>query len=110
MSIVTRKRTNPEFLNGVPELLVLAFLSRRPMHGYDRITTSIGIEEGIERRNGYVKRFRLVIRREGNIMINELTPGPGIGTHAAHIIGQGILHEQGVADKTGIGAVGAGRS
>ena len=37
MSIVTRKRTNPEFLNGVPELLVLAFLSRRPMHGYDLV-------------------------------------------------------------------------
>ena len=37
MSIVARKRTNPEFLNGIPELLVLAFLSRRPMHGYDLV-------------------------------------------------------------------------
>jgi PadR family transcriptional regulator PadR len=37
MSIVARKRTNPEFLNGVPELLVLTLLSRRPMHGYDLV-------------------------------------------------------------------------
>ena len=29
------KRTNPDFLNGVPELLLLRLLSRRPMHGYE---------------------------------------------------------------------------
>lgn len=29
------KATNPDFLNGVPELLILRLLSRRPMHGYD---------------------------------------------------------------------------
>jgi PadR family transcriptional regulator PadR len=29
------KTTNPDFLNGVPELLILRLLSRRPMHGYD---------------------------------------------------------------------------
>ncbi|MDY3554037.1 helix-turn-helix transcriptional regulator [Gemmata sp. JC717] len=28
------KAPNPDFLNGVPELLVLRLLSRRPMHGY----------------------------------------------------------------------------
>jgi len=37
MGIVARKRTNPEFLNGIPELLVLTLLSRRPMHGYDLV-------------------------------------------------------------------------
>src|SRR5688572_27215847 len=31
------KRTNPDFLNGVPELLVLKLLSRRPMHGYQLV-------------------------------------------------------------------------
>jgi PadR family transcriptional regulator, regulatory protein PadR len=31
----TAKRSNPEYLNGVPELLVLQVLSRRPMHGYE---------------------------------------------------------------------------
>jgi PadR family transcriptional regulator PadR len=31
------KRTNPDFLNGVPELLMLKMLSRRPMHGYELV-------------------------------------------------------------------------
>jgi PadR family transcriptional regulator PadR len=31
------KRTNPDFLNGVPELLILQLLERRPMHGYDLV-------------------------------------------------------------------------
>ena len=29
------KRTNPAFLNGVPELVVLELLSRREMYGYE---------------------------------------------------------------------------
>jgi PadR family transcriptional regulator PadR len=29
------KRTNPNFLNGVPELVVLRLLSRREMYGYE---------------------------------------------------------------------------
>lgn len=28
------RKTNPDFTNGVPELLVLRLLSREPMHGY----------------------------------------------------------------------------
>ena len=31
------KRTNPDFLNGVPELLILRVLSRREMHGYELV-------------------------------------------------------------------------
>lgn len=30
-------RSNPDFLNGVPELLVLELLSRRAMHGYELV-------------------------------------------------------------------------
>lgn len=29
------KRTNPDFLNGVPELLILSLISRRAMYGYE---------------------------------------------------------------------------
>jgi PadR family transcriptional regulator PadR len=32
-------RTNPDFANGVPELLVLSMLARRPMHGYELVRT-----------------------------------------------------------------------
>ena len=31
------KTSNPEFLNGVPELLVLQLLSRRAMYGYELV-------------------------------------------------------------------------
>jgi PadR family transcriptional regulator, regulatory protein PadR len=37
MGPMARKRTNPDFLNGVPELLMLRLLSRRPMHGYELV-------------------------------------------------------------------------
>ena len=32
-----RGRTNPEFLNGVPELVVLRMLDDRAMHGYELV-------------------------------------------------------------------------
>jgi PadR family transcriptional regulator PadR len=31
------KRTNPDFLNGVPELLMLSLSSHRPMYGYELV-------------------------------------------------------------------------
>jgi PadR family transcriptional regulator PadR len=34
-SSLVMKKTNPSFLNGVPELLVLRLLSRREMYGYE---------------------------------------------------------------------------
>ena len=34
---IRTKRTNPDFLNGVPELLLLSLLSRRPMYGYELV-------------------------------------------------------------------------
>ena len=33
------RKSNPAFLNGVPELLILELLSRRPMHGYELVQT-----------------------------------------------------------------------
>jgi PadR family transcriptional regulator PadR len=45
------RKTNPPFLNGVPELLLLGLLARRPMHGYElvqaiRAATGGGLEFG----------------------------------------------------------------
>src|SRR4051812_16527429 len=34
-----RRRSNPPFLNGVPELLILHLLSRKPMYGYELVQT-----------------------------------------------------------------------
>ncbi len=44
-------RTNPNFLNGVPELLVLRLLSRKEMYGYElvreiRLSTKEGVSFG----------------------------------------------------------------
>jgi PadR family transcriptional regulator PadR len=45
------RKTNPPFLNGVPELLLLELLSRRPMYGYELVqaikaATGGGLEFG----------------------------------------------------------------
>ena len=32
-----KRTSNPDFLNGVPELLILGFLARRPMYGYELV-------------------------------------------------------------------------
>jgi PadR family transcriptional regulator, regulatory protein PadR len=34
---MAKRNTNPDFLNGVPELVVLELLSRRPMYGYELV-------------------------------------------------------------------------
>lgn len=45
------RTSNPPFLNGVPELLILRLLSQRPMYGYElvqaiRLATENGLEFG----------------------------------------------------------------
>jgi PadR family transcriptional regulator PadR len=35
--MTTRKKSNPAFLNGVPEMLILRLLSRQPMYGYELV-------------------------------------------------------------------------
>ncbi|HTQ39892.1 MAG TPA: helix-turn-helix transcriptional regulator [Pirellulales bacterium] len=44
------KNTNPDFLNGVPELVVLGLLARRPMYGYELV-------RAIEQSTGQVLEF-----------------------------------------------------
>ena len=50
---MSKKRANPDFLNGVPELVVLQLLARRPMYGYELVRAieaesdrSLGFAEG----------------------------------------------------------------
>ncbi len=44
------KQSNPDFLNGVPELAVLSLLSRQAMYGYELV-------RAIERSSGQVLEF-----------------------------------------------------
>jgi PadR family transcriptional regulator, regulatory protein PadR len=45
-----RKTTNPDFLNGVPELVVLELLGQCPMYGYE-------IVQAIRSQSGEILRF-----------------------------------------------------
>lgn len=36
-SVMLKRRTNPNFMNGVPELLILRLLSERAMYGYELV-------------------------------------------------------------------------
>jgi PadR family transcriptional regulator PadR len=47
MSSVTRRDTNPNFMNGVPELLILRLLQQQEMYGYE-------IVQAIRERTGSV--------------------------------------------------------
>lgn len=44
---MSKLRTNPDFLNGVPELVVLRLLARQPMYGY-QLVQSIRLTSGGE--------------------------------------------------------------
>ena len=73
---MNHKRTNPDYLNGVPELVVLELLSRRPMYGYElvksiRLVTSeaISLGEGVIypvlhslERNGALRAKRKAVK------------------------------------------------
>jgi PadR family transcriptional regulator, regulatory protein PadR len=48
---MTERKTNPAFLNGVPEMLILHLLAGRPMYGYElaqaiKAATGQGLEFG----------------------------------------------------------------
>lgn len=44
---MTMKKTNPDFLNGVPELLILKLLAHAPLHGYD-LVQAIKVSSGMK--------------------------------------------------------------
>ena len=69
------KKTNPSFLNGVPELLVLRLLSRREMYGY-QIVEEIRAQTGGELSFGegciypylhYLEKEKLVTSRRKEV-------------------------------------------
>ena len=44
--VMAPRRSNPEFLNGVPELLILRLLHREPAHGYEIVRRIRLLSEG----------------------------------------------------------------
>ena len=43
---MAKRNSNPDFLNGIPELLVLKLLASRPMHGYELVQAIRVASEG----------------------------------------------------------------
>lgn len=41
------RKTNPDFLTGVPELLILRLIARKPMHGYAIVQAIKSASEGV---------------------------------------------------------------
>lgn len=60
-----KRRTNPDFLNGVPELLMLRLLSRQPMYGY-QLVQSIKATSGNELEFGEGSIYPILHRLEAD--------------------------------------------
>jgi PadR family transcriptional regulator, regulatory protein PadR len=81
------KRTNPDFLNGVPELLLLRLLARKPMYGYELVRSiKLQSQAALEFGEGCIypilhrlERARLVCSRREDVcgrsrVVYRLTP------------------------------------
>jgi PadR family transcriptional regulator PadR len=63
------KKTNPDFLNGVPELLILRLLEQRPMHGYD-LVQAIRMASGEQLAFGEGCIYPVLHRMEGQKLLS----------------------------------------
>ena len=65
---MSKRKTNPDYLNGVPELLLLHLLSRRSMYGYE-IVQAIGDASGgrLEFGEGCIYPVLHRLEAEGNL-------------------------------------------
>src|SRR5260370_29272308 len=73
----TSKRTNPDFLNGVPELLILQLLNRQAMYGYE-LVQNIRLRSGavLEFGEGCIYPILHRLEREG-FLVSQREPAGG---------------------------------
>lgn len=64
-----RRKTNPDFVTGVPELLVLRLLSRTPMHGY-AVVQAIKVQSGGNLSFGEGSIYPILHRLEADGMLS----------------------------------------
>ena len=65
---MTIRKTNPAFLNGVPEMLILKLLADRPMHGYE-LTQAIKAATGQELEFGEGCIYPILHRLESQSLL-----------------------------------------
>ena len=63
-----QRKTNPDFLTGVPELLVLRLLSRQPMHGY-AVVQAIKVQSESQLKFGEGSIYPVLHRLESDGML-----------------------------------------
>ncbi|MGW6778857.1 PadR family transcriptional regulator [Brucella pseudogrignonensis] len=69
-------RTNPSFMNGVPELLILKLLSGREMYGYEVVQAiRLHTAEAIALGEGVVYPVLHALEREGALQSRRLNVG-----------------------------------
>lgn len=66
---MAKQRTNPDFLNGVPELLILQLLSRQPMYGYE-LVQAIRTESGQKLEFGEGSVYPILHKLEGERVLS----------------------------------------
>ncbi len=69
---MTSRKTNPDFLTGVPELLVLRLISRQPMHGY-AVVQAIKLNSGGQLAFGEGSIYPTLHRLEAQGMLKTKT-------------------------------------
>jgi PadR family transcriptional regulator PadR len=74
---MSKRRTNPDFLNGVPELLILQLLSGRPMYGYE-LVQAIRLATGAQLEFGEGCVYPLLHRLEADgLLVSRREPAGG---------------------------------
>ena len=77
------RTSNPPFLNGVPELLILRLLSRRPMYGYELVQTiKLATGNGLEFGEGCV--YPILHRLEAEKLLTSREQAAGARTRIVY--------------------------
>ena len=70
------RRTNPDFLNGVPELLILQLLAQKPMYGYELVSAiKQATGEALAFGEGCVYPLLHRLEKEGSLVSRRETVG-----------------------------------
>ncbi len=91
---MAKQRSNPDYLNGVPELLMLQLLSRKPMYGYE-LVQAIGRESEQQLEFGEGSVYPILHKLEGQRVLSsrrEVTGGRSRVVYRLTRKGQRHLH------------------
>ncbi|MCC9606286.1 PadR family transcriptional regulator [Blastopirellula sp. JC732] len=77
------RTSNPPFLNGVPEMLILRLLSQRPMYGYE-LVSAIKLATGNELEFGEGSVYPILHRLEAEKLLSAKSQAVGARTRIVY--------------------------